>query len=166
MPRKGRNPWKRVLANTKLSANYGCFGGSSRNPKNRPDKKRGCQSTKTHNVCVSWEDLERKFKEQNGKCFWFGIPLDPDWVFRSHFPLAPSTDRLDNAGDYTYDNIVITCRLANVGRRNCPAGSFARIMLAISKRGLTPDADSLNELIHQELKGIGCLISTNEASHD
>ena len=36
-------------------------------------------------------------------------------VFRKHYPLAPSLDRLDNDKDYTQDNICISTRFENYG---------------------------------------------------
>ena len=145
-----RNPWKRVLANVMLSAEYGCFGGSARNPKNRPDKCRGSQSTKRHKVFVNAQDLERKFNEQGGRCFWLGVPINPNWVYRPHFVFAPSVDRLDNEKDYEYDNIVISTRFANVGRRNTKSGVFAKMVKALAKHGINPNMAALDELIRLE----------------
>jgi len=67
-------------------------------------------------------DLERKYEEQNGKCFYFNLPLDLNLLFRNHkdfrayHPLSPSMDAIDNEGDYTYENTVMCFRIANVGR--------------------------------------------------
>lgn len=60
-------------------------------------------------------DIERIFIEQCGKSKWLGIPIDPMDVFRVHYPLAPSLDRLDNSKDYTPDNICISTRFENYG---------------------------------------------------
>lgn len=140
-----RNPWKKLMSNVKLSANYGCFGGSSRNPKNRDGKKRGSQSTKTHQIFVDWEDLKEQFEKQNEKCFWLGIPLNPDWVFKSHFIMAPSVDRISNEGEYTKDNIVICCRFANIGRRNTEPNDFAQIVRLIAEKGIVPPTQEMME---------------------
>jgi hypothetical protein len=43
------------------------------------------------------------------------LPLDPQDVFRKHYPLSPSLDRLDNNKDYTPDNICISTRFENYG---------------------------------------------------
>jgi hypothetical protein len=82
---------------------------------------------KPSKLVVSPDDLRRKFEDQGGKCHWFGIDLDLDLLYKDHpdwlpkHPLCPSVDKLDDGGDYTYDNIVITCRFANFGRNIYPA---------------------------------------------
>jgi hypothetical protein len=82
---------------------------------------------KPSRLYVTPEELKIKFEQQDGKCHWFGIDLDLDLLFNDHpdwlpkHPLAPSVDRLDDEDDYTFDNIVITCRFANFGRNVYPA---------------------------------------------
>jgi hypothetical protein len=56
-------------------------------------------------VCeITEDDLEKKLKEQGGKCFYSGIPLRTDtraW--------RPSLERKDPSLGYTYDNTVLCC---------------------------------------------------------
>ena len=101
---KQRNPWKKILNNAKGAQN----GWNKMHQKlgvNRPVKNFSCTP----------EDIERIFNEQEGKSKWLRIPLDPMDVFRTHYPLSPSLDRLDNEKDYTLDNICISTRFENYG---------------------------------------------------
>jgi hypothetical protein len=96
-----KNPWKKLLANVKTS-------GSNR-------KKE---------VKVEWQDLRNKFLEQGLCCYYYQIPLLPSWIFDPYNPLALSVDRIDNKGHYTWNNIVICCRWANLGRNATPSERF------------------------------------------
>lgn len=102
--KKTPNPWKKILANAQGAQN----GWNKKHQKlgvNRPVKQ----------FTVTAEDIERVFNEQGGKSKWLGLPIDPNDVFRIHYPLAPSLDRLDNDKDYTPDNICISTRFENWG---------------------------------------------------
>jgi hypothetical protein len=85
-------------------------------------------------IIVTPEELEEIWNNQDGKCYWFGVPLDitllykdhPDWMPKH--PMAPSIDKIDVSGDYTKDNIVITTRFANFGRNVCDFDSFKEIV--------------------------------------
>lgn len=102
--KKEKNPWKKILANAK-SAQSGWNTWHQSKGVNRPVKSFTCTE----------EDLERIFIEQGYKSKWLGLPIDPMDVFRKHYPLAPSLDRLDNDKDYTPDNICISTRFENYG---------------------------------------------------
>lgn len=81
-------------------------------------------------IYVTPEDLKEIWDKQNGKCYWFGVELDLDLMYKDHpdwmpkHPLAPSIDKIDVDGDYTKDNIVICTRLANFGRNICEFDKF------------------------------------------
>lgn len=136
-----RNPWKKLLANVKISGRVGLAYAALREGGD-PEK------VVRHDIAISWQDLERKFAEQNKRCFWLGIPLNPEWIFKTHYPMAPSVDRLDNEKDYTYDNTVICSRFANLARGRCSARSFAKIMMTLAKRGLTPNEADMEKIIN------------------
>jgi len=77
---------------------------------------------------VTWENLRNVFNKQGGRCFWYRIKLDPMDIFITEHPLAMSVDRLDNSKYYELDNIVICCRMTNLGRRKCNAKTFREII--------------------------------------
>ena len=85
-------------------------------------------------IFVTPEELEEIWQKQNGKCYWFGIDLDLNLLYKDHpdwmpkHPLAPSIDKIDVNGDYTKDNIVICTRLANFGRNTCDFDRFHEIV--------------------------------------
>lgn len=104
MVRRVKNPYKKILDNAKGAQN----GWNKKHQAvgiNRPVKTFTCTP----------EDIEKIFKQQEGKSKWLGIPLDPMDVYRTHYPLSPSLDRLDNNKDYTPDNICISTRFENYG---------------------------------------------------
>jgi len=99
-----QNPYKKILSNAKGAQN----GWNKKHQKvgiNRPVKI----------FTVTPEDIEEVFLRQNGRSKWLGIKIDIYDVFRTHYPLAPSLDRLDNNKDYTPDNICISTRFENWG---------------------------------------------------
>ena len=101
---KPKNPWKRILSNA-VGAQKGWNTWHQSLGVNRPVKTFTCTE----------EDIERIYHEQNGHSRWLKLPIDPMDVFRRHYPLSPSLDRLDNNKDYTPDNICISTRFENYG---------------------------------------------------
>lgn len=101
---KPKNPWKKILDNAK----------GAQNGWNKKHQRLGVNRPVKTFTCVP-EDIERIFQNQQGVSRWLKIPIDPMDVFRKHYPLAPSLDRLDNNKDYTPDNICISTRFENYG---------------------------------------------------
>ena len=66
--------------------------------------------------------LRELFAQQNGRCYWLGIPMVPSAVKRD--PRRPSVDRLDNSKGYVRGNVVLTTMFANMGRSQLDAESF------------------------------------------
>lgn len=65
---------------------------------------------------INHEAVSEMFEAQEGRCYWFDIPLTPS---RKKKHLAqPSIDRLDSDVGYTRENCVLACYFANIGRRN------------------------------------------------
>ena len=86
------------------------------------------------------KDLEDIWNAQGRVCYWFKIPLDFNLLnatythyVRKH-PLAPSVDRIDDSGDYTKENVVVCCRLANYGRNEYPYDKFHDIINVVTRK--------------------------------
>lgn len=71
-------------------------------------KTRDCEHT------ISVENILEIYKNQNGLCFWFKIPMIQS-LTKKH-PQQPSLDRIDRLKGYTKDNVVLCCYAANIGR--------------------------------------------------
>lgn len=98
-----RNPYKKILKNAQGGQNL-----------NQYQVDKGIQRT-VKEVNITEEDIERIFIQQGGLSASLGIPINLDDIFKSHFPLSPSIDRIDNDKDYTPDNIRINTRFENWG---------------------------------------------------
>ena len=114
------NPFKKLLSNVKLSA-MTCGGKNALSPSEKEQHVR--------KVELTYKDLEDIwYNKQDEKCFWFGIRLNPNWLLEKHHPFALSVDRLGVGNDYTKDNVVISCRLANIGRGICDEEKFKEMI--------------------------------------
>jgi hypothetical protein len=101
--KKKKNPFKHILASAKSAQAWNAWHQTKN--VNRPVKS----------FSIDEHDVERIFNQQQGLSKWLKIPMNPEDVFRKHFPLAPSLDRLDNSKDYTVDNVCISTRFENWG---------------------------------------------------
>ena len=120
--RKRRSPWKKLMQNVRLNGHR-----KKEHDRGNPDHGiSGSYSRRT--IDITEEDLKKLFKNQHGKCYWFGVKLNPRDIFIPHNPMAMSVDRIDNDKDYFKDNIVICCRLANLGRGSCDFKKFRKII--------------------------------------
>lgn len=95
MSRK-RNPWKRIITVIK--------------------DNRYAKDDLSKEITITAEDVEAQFLRQNGRCYWLGVPIDPDDLYTPWNHMAPSLDRLDPNRGYVPDNVVVTTRFANLGR--------------------------------------------------
>jgi hypothetical protein len=81
-------------------------------------------------ILITPNELKDIWDKQDGRCYWFGVKLDLDLLYKDHFdwyakhPLCPSVDKIDPVGNYEKDNIVITSRFANFGRNIYPFDKF------------------------------------------
>lgn len=69
--------------------------------------------------------LEELLQKQEGKCYWFGVPLNVEKHNNNDF-FNPSVDRLDNSKGYVKDNIVLSSRMANYARNNLTVEEFKK----------------------------------------
>lgn len=149
-----RNGFKKLLSNVKMSGVSQDENGEWTVINSSTNKKRmmgdpsgrwwGSNSKSTlwipNKIYITEQDLALVWKKQDGRCFWFDIPLNMNLLFSNYHeyipkhPLAPSVDRIDDDKDYTIDNIVICCRLANFGRNTCPAEKFRDIVDVVTKK--------------------------------
>jgi len=114
------NPFKVLLRNVKLSAKT-CGG---KNALSLEEKEQHVRK-----VELTYKDLEDIwYNKQKEKCFWFDIRLNPNWLLEKHNPFALSVDRLGVGNDYTKENVVISCRLANIGRGICDETKFKEMI--------------------------------------
>ena len=139
MAKRRRNYFNKLLSNCKMNALYqkkdGTWTINSSTNKRRMEKTgssvggaAGPNSKQWYpsRLLVTAEDLQEVWEDQGRLCYWFKIPLDFDLLYKDHpdwcrkHPLAPSVDKIDDEGDYTKDNIVISCRFANFGRNVYP----------------------------------------------
>ena len=65
---------------------------------------------------ISADDIRKLYAQQEGRCFWFGVPLEPTVDRKNLF--KPSVDRLQTELGYVADNISLTSYFATIGRRN------------------------------------------------
>ena len=71
---------------------------------------------------ISVDDLYEIYAKQDGKCFYFNIPMLLPKNFKD--PQSITIDRIDNSKSYTKDNVVLACYAANVGRNTTDYNRF------------------------------------------
>jgi hypothetical protein len=117
------NAWKKVMSNVMLSARYGAAGARTTTILKQAGLTQDEVMERITNnysgnkkVNIDHVYLEQLFQEQNGRCYYLNTIIDPQNVFVSNHPLAPSVDRLDNNYGYVKGNVVIATRFANRGK--------------------------------------------------
>jgi hypothetical protein len=102
---KTKNWWEKVLSGVRMAIHK----------KNR----------KATDDIIRKEFIFELYEKQNGLCYWLKIPLDLTYNNKS---LSPSIDRLDNDKGYSFDNIVLSSRFANLGRNTSTKEEFEEIL--------------------------------------
>lgn len=110
------NPYKKLESYMKNS------GSRTRDAKQQKTRDR----MKERPIELDWKDLKVIFEKQDKRCFWLGIEINPMHIFDKGNMLAFSVDRISNHNGYTKDNVVITTRLANLGRGSCSFENFQK----------------------------------------
>ena len=78
------------------------------------------------------DDINQMYDEQNGLCYWFGIPLIPS--DKKKHPQQPSLDRLDINKGYTKENVVLCCYSANIGRNENDIETWVEFLNLLKSR--------------------------------
>ena len=80
-------------------------------------------------------DIIKKWREQGGKCYYTGNPLEEDDIAGDH--LIPRSVGVDNGGVTEYYNLVITSRYLNSKKSNMSPDAFLKL---VSKQKVLEDA--------------------------
>lgn len=98
----------------------------------RYKNRKYAQSKEEDLVTVEW--VNEKLKEQDGKCYWFKVPLEIAFPNSSNvLPLKISLDRLDCSKGYTKENCVVCCFAANCGRGNASPEEWRKCIIIIKE---------------------------------
>ena len=79
-------------------------------------------------VTITADDLVKLYEDQNGKCYWSGLTLNPEYNKIKHHPFAISPERLDNSLPYSKENVRLCRRMFNLGRMAYPEKEFEQAM--------------------------------------
>jgi hypothetical protein len=101
-----------------------------------------------HNLTV--EDILEIYNKQEGKCYWFKIPLIPSTI-KKH-PQKPSLDRLDRLKGYTKENVVLSCYAANIGRNETSSEIWSDFLEVLFNRINKTEEKINNEVIELNKK--------------
>lgn len=110
------------------AARYAAKNGQIRRVSEAPMPINKKSSSKFYGIFFNEKELEKLFEKQGRRCYWLNIPLDPMNIFIPHHPLSISVDRLDNSIEYELDNIVISSRMANLGRGTCDLFLYKQVI--------------------------------------
>lgn len=77
---------------------------------------------------ITAEELQYIYDKQNGKCFYTGRVLNkPIIIDGIDDPDILSVDRLDSAGAYTPDNIVLATKTSNIAKMQMSLSEFIKL---------------------------------------
>lgn len=79
-------------------------------------------------ILLTSQDIIDIYNKQEGKCYWTNVSLDKQYNYIPYHPLAISADRKDNKQPYVKDNIVLTMRILNLGRREFSENEFPKVI--------------------------------------
>lgn len=74
------------------------------------------------------QDVLEMWEEQDGKCYWFGVPMQWRDDAGPRHPLIPSLDRTDNNRGYIRPNVVLVCWAANTAKGACDLESWEEFL--------------------------------------
>lgn len=90
------------------------------------------------NVKISQIDIENKWHEQDGKCYWTGIELDISKCDANKIDLLmPCIDVKDTKSKIIYDNFLLTAYMIKNARNQCEFDKFHEIMIEITESAVS-----------------------------
>ena len=148
---KKRDPFKKLLTNCSMNAVQQDSNGEWTKINSSTNRRRmnkvgssvggsvgeNSKEWMPSKLLIDENDLKEIWENQNGRCYWFNIPLDLNLLYKNHpgwypkHPLAPSVDKINDKLDYTKDNIVICCRFANFGRNVYPFDKMHELVILL-----------------------------------
>lgn len=86
-------------------------------------------------VTMTWDDAERLFNEQGGKCRFTGLPitLPATWIEFKSGQYSASLDRIDSSRGYELDNVQWLHRDVNYMKMDLPEERFLELCRLIVK---------------------------------
>ena len=76
-----------------------------------------------HVWCLAKEELDKKFREQQGVCALSGIEM----IHNTGSPYRPSIDRIDSNNGYVVGNFQFVCSVLNIMKNKLPEDEFVRL---------------------------------------
>ena len=83
--------------------------------------------------------LQKVFEEQNGKCYWTGLPLN---IELKTGRLAMSVDRIDQEKDYVIGNLCFTFVFFNIGRGSASIEDTIEVIKYLSRMPNNPNLEN------------------------
>lgn len=141
---KPKDPFQTIITRLKSRTISVNESGVIRTPftTNTLETRRKLRNVKTLQITAN--DLRNQWEIQNGLDHWTGLPLDLFSVYEpiKWNPSKISVDRIDGAGNYTADNILLTTRMMNCARNSCPRDKFESLVNYLMGRGTLEYDDS------------------------
>ena len=97
-----------------------------------------------HAFDITAQDVVDMWSDQQGKCFWFGIPMMWREGTGPRNPMIPTIDRTDNDRGYVRSNVVLACWGANAAKGACELDAWEEF-LDFLRAGLTTPVDRVDE---------------------
>lgn len=79
---------------------------------------------------LTLKDIEKMLKDQNGRCYYTGLPL----VLGPNSRYTISLDRSDSTQGYTLSNVVLCCTFVNLAKLDMTVSEFREMITILHKR--------------------------------
>ena len=77
---------------------------------------------------ITEQDVSTLWKEQNGICFYTGLPMV---MVRDNNRFSVSIERKDPSVGYCVGNVVLCCSAVNIMKNDLPTGEFVELVKAL-----------------------------------